>query len=56
MEEGTTAIITAMTTKFTEAIGGLSTPVQTILGAGVVLIVIFAVYKIGKKAFNKSTS
>lgn len=56
MSEGLTTAIADMTKSFTDAISGLQAPVLGILGAGVAVVVIFAVYKIGKKAFNKSTS
>lgn len=54
--DATTALITAMTSKFTEVIGQLPGAVQGILIAGIAIAVVFVVYKIAKKAFNKSTS
>ena len=56
MSEGLTTAITEMTKSFTDAISGLQAPVLGILGAGVAIVVVFAVYKIGKKAFGKSIS
>lgn len=48
--------ITAATTQFTDAIGSVSTPIITIMGAGIAIAVIFVLFKVGKKALNKSTS
>lgn len=48
--------IAALVSSFTDNINSMKTPVITIMGAGIVFTAIFGVYKLGKKAFNKSTS
>lgn len=50
------AALTTLTTSFTGAIDDVKTPVLTILGAGVVITVIFAAYKLLKGGFKKGTS
>ena len=54
--DATASLITEMTGKFTEVITQLPGAVQGILIAGIAIAVAFVVYKIAKKAFNKSTS
>lgn len=48
--------ITALVSSFTDNINSMKTPVITIMGAGIIFTAIFGVYKLGKRAFNKSTS
>lgn len=49
-------MITTLVTSFTDNITAMKTPVITIMGAGIIFTAIFGVYKLGKRAFNKSTS
>lgn len=50
------ATITALVSSFTDNINSMKTPVISIMGAGIIFTAIFGVYKLGKRAFNKSTS
>lgn len=52
----TAADVTGITDQFVSAIGLLKAPVVSILGAGIVIVMLFIVFNLAKKGTKKATS